>query len=322
VSPRIAIHRVGALLLAVTVVAGCAGSPSDETSTPSKPTTDLAAVKVTGEAGAKPVIVVPKPFSAVKTTRRVIIPGKGPLATPGQTISVDYLGVNGTDGKEFDSSFGTTNRTAFTLDDKQTMRGLVDGLSGVNVGSRVLIAIPPADAYGTKGEPEAGIGPTDTLLLVVDVKAASTVLKRASGTAVAPKKGLPKVTLDKSTGQPHIVVPKGKAPDKLIVRTLIEGKGPKVAKGQTIVVHYTGVIWDGGKQFDSSWAKNSPATFQIGTGHVIAGWDQGLVGKRVGSQVLLVLPPDKGYGAQGQPSAGIKGTDTLVFVVDILDVAA
>ena len=96
---------------------------------------------------------------------------------------------------------------------------------------------------------------------------------------------------------------------------------PVVTAGQTISVHYTGVVYDGGKQFDSSWDRGQPADFVIGKGQVIAGWDEGLVGQTVGSQVLLVVPPDKGYGADGQPAAGIKGTDTMVFVVDILGAA-
>jgi len=91
-----------------------------------------------------------------------------------------------------------------------------------------------------------------------------------------------------------------------------------VQPGQTIDVQYTGAIWDTGKVFDSSWKNGQSVRFPIGTGSVIAGWDEGLVGQTVGSQVLLVIPPDKGYGATGQPAAGIKGTDTLVFVVDIL----
>jgi peptidylprolyl isomerase len=84
-------------------------------------------------------------------------------------------------------------------------------------------------------------------------------------------------------------------------------------------VHYTGVIWGSGKQFDSSWDRRTPADFTIGTGNVIPGWDTGLVGQTVGSQVLLVVPPDQGYGSNGNSQAGIAGTDTLVFVVDILD---
>ena len=79
------------------------------------------------------------------------------------------------------------------------------------------------------------------------------------------------------------------------------------------------MIYRTGKQFDSSWDRGAPADFAIGTGKVIPGWDAGLVGQTVGSQVLLVVPPDQGYGASGNSQAGISGTDTLVFVVDILD---
>jgi peptidylprolyl isomerase len=103
------------------------------------------------------------------------------------------------------------------------------------------------------------------------------------------------------------------------VQPLIKGAGPVVQAGQTITVHYTGAIWATGKTFDSSWDSGTPAEFSIGTGEVISGWDEGLVGQTVGSQVLLVVPPDKGYGATGSSDGTISGTDTLVFVVDILD---
>jgi peptidylprolyl isomerase len=321
VSLRFAIRRVGVLLVAVAVVAGCSSSP-DSTVNSDKPTTDLAAVKVSGAQGAKPAVTVPNPFNATKTDRRVITSGQGGIVSAGQRITIDYVGVNGTDGKEFDTSFGKQDKATFTLDDKQIIKGMVTGLSGTTVGSRVLIAVPPKDGYGTQGAAAAGIGPTDTLVFLVDVKSASTVLKRATGTAVRPKAGLPTVTLNEKTGEPTIKVPNSKAPAKLVTQPLIEGKGAKVKKGQTITVHYTGVIWPGGKVFDSSWKTGSPASFAIGVGKVIAGWDQGLVGQSVGSQILLVIPPDKGYGATGKTEAGIKGTDTLVFVVDILDAAA
>jgi peptidylprolyl isomerase len=135
---------------------------------------------------------------------------------------------------------------------------------------------------------------------------------------VAAVEGLPTVKLAMA-GKPTITVPSSTAPDTLVVQPLITGTGPVVTAGQTISVHYTGVIWDSGKKFDSSWDRGAPVDFLIGEGQVIAGWDEGLVGQTVGSQVLLVIPPDKGYGEQGQPDAGISGTDALVFVVDILD---
>ena len=79
-----------------------------------------------------------------------------------------------------------------------------------------------------------------------------------------------------------------------------------------------GVTWASGKTFDSSWSRGTPAGFGNGVGQVIKGWDETLVGHQVGDRVLLVVPPADGYGSQGQPSAGISGTDTLVFAVDIV----
>ncbi|MDQ1287935.1 MAG: FKBP-type peptidyl-prolyl cis-trans isomerase [Actinomycetota bacterium] len=303
------------------LLAGCgdAASPAASGSS-SAASADLGSVKVGGAAGAKPVVTVPTPFSVGTTTTRVLTKGTGAAVTEGQRVTLDYSGYNGTDGKEFDSSFGNGKPRSFVLDSKQTLPGLVKGLIGASVGSRLLLAIPPGEAYGTQGQAAAGIGPTDTILILADVKAAKTVLARAAGTPVKPKAGLPAVTLS-GTGKPSIKVPSAKAPSALVVQPLIVGQGAKVGKGQQITVHYTGVIWPGGKQFDSSWDKSAPATFAIGTGSVIAGWDEGLVGQPVGSQILLVIPPDKGYGATGQPDAGITGTDTLAFVVDILDAA-
>ena len=94
-----------------------------------------------------------------------------------------------------------------------------------------------------------------------------------------------------------------------------QGDGPAVEEGDTVTVHYTGWLWDG-TQFDSSWDKGSPATFTLADGQLIDGWVQGLAGQTVGSQVLLVIPPELGYGADGNDT--IPGGSTLVFVVDIL----
>ncbi|HYU84393.1 MAG TPA: FKBP-type peptidyl-prolyl cis-trans isomerase [Kribbellaceae bacterium] len=108
-------------------------------------------------------------------------------------------------------------------------------------------------------------------------------------------------------------------PDKsLVTEVLKEGSGPVVNKGDLLLAHYIGQIWRDGKVFDNSYDRGAPSAFPIGTGGVIKGWDEGLVGKKAGSRVLLSIPPDKGYGATGQTSAGIQGTDTLIFVVDLI----
>lgn len=318
---RLPFRAVALILGGALLSAGCASSGNEAESNPQKLTTDLAAVKVSGDDGKKPDVKVPVPFSVSKTDRKVLKSGDGSVVADGQRVSINYVGINGTDGKEFDTSFGKSEKASFTMDPNLFMRGLVTGLQGTTVGSRVLIAVPPKDAYGAQGVPSAGIGPTDTLVFVVDVTSAANVLKRAAGTAVKPKAGLPTVKLDKD-GKPKITLPSGAPPAKLASQVLIQGKGPKVTKGQSITVHYTGIIWPGGKQFDSSWDRKAPATFYIGTGRVITGWDETIVGQPVGSQLLVVIPPDKGYGAGGNPSAGIKGTDTLVFVIDILDASS
>jgi peptidylprolyl isomerase len=297
-----------------------AGASSPPASAPAAAATgDLNTVKVAGSD--KPIITAPVPFAVAKTSTRTLTPGTGKVVVTGQRVTINYLGVNGTNGKTFDTSFGKPNPVSFIVGDKNLIKGMADGLNGVKVGSRVLIAIPAVDGYGSTGAPDAGIGPTDTLLFLVDVKSAVTPpkpLARATGTAVTPKAGLPTVAIDSATGAPTLTVPKTAAPTSLIVQPLINGTGATVAKGQTITVHYTGMIWSSGKVFDSSWTRKEPSTFAIGTGNVIPGWDKGLVGQKVGSQVLLVIPPADGYGTTGAPDAGITGTDTLVFVVDIL----
>ncbi|QCC78704.1 FKBP-type peptidyl-prolyl cis-trans isomerase [Nocardioides daphniae] len=105
---------------------------------------------------------------------------------------------------------------------------------------------------------------------------------------------------------------------KLQVTQLIQGNGPKVKSGQTLIVHYVGQVFGAKEPFDSSYSRNDAATFPIGVGQVVQGWDKSLVGQKVGSRVIVQIPPELGYGENGNEGAGIKGTDTIVFAVDIL----
>lgn len=109
------------------------------------------------------------------------------------------------------------------------------------------------------------------------------------------------------------------APEGLVVEVLSEGDGAQVKAGDTVVCDYLGQVWNG-KVFDNSFDRGAPLDFMVGVGMVIAGWDKGLVGQRVGSRVLLSIPSDMGYGARGVPQAGIRGGDTLVFVTDIVGI--
>ena len=105
---------------------------------------------------------------------------------------------------------------------------------------------------------------------------------------------------------------------------LIKGTGPRVKNGQTIAVRYLGQAFDGEKPFDENFGdtgEGQPTTFSIGTGAVIKGWDQGLEGVPVGSRVVLEIPPELGYGAEGSPDSGIPANATLVFMIDVLAAA-
>ncbi|MHC0428577.1 FKBP-type peptidyl-prolyl cis-trans isomerase [Streptomyces sp. O3] len=131
---------------------------------------------------------------------------------------------------------------------------------------------------------------------------------------------LPEITKGVKFGEkPTVAKGSGEPSSDLQVETVIAGDGGEVAKGDYLQADYLGQIWDTAKVFDDSYDRGAPAVFQIGVGRVVEGWDQGLVGKKIGSRVELAIPPELGYGEQGQPQAGIKGTDTLVFVVDIVD---
>jgi peptidylprolyl isomerase len=103
------------------------------------------------------------------------------------------------------------------------------------------------------------------------------------------------------------------------VRDADEGDGAEARAGDTVEVEYVGVSYSNGKEFDSSWERPEPFTYQLGAGQVIPGWDQGIAGMKVGGRRELVIPPDLAYGEQGSPPA-IKPNETLVFVVDLLDV--
>ncbi|HEU4999986.1 MAG TPA: FKBP-type peptidyl-prolyl cis-trans isomerase [Lapillicoccus sp.] len=280
----------------------------------------LDGITVTGDDPAvtpKLTIAAP-PVNVSATTVKVLKEGTGDESVGGDKVTVRQALFLGKDGKQLQSDYETKETPSFLLQGSDTIPGLITALTGVKAGSRVLFAIPPAEAFGPNGRSAAGIGGTDDLVVVADIVAVGKVLQQAEGAAVAPVEGQPTVTFDPTAG-PTITVPKTAAPTALVVQNLIDGTGPEVKSGQTITVHYTGVLWTDGTVFDSSWTRKSPATFAIGTGNVIPGWDKGLVGKKVGSRVLLVVPPADGYGAQPPQGSKIPANATLVFVVDILD---
>jgi len=265
------------------------------------------------------VTLTKKPVSVSTTTVKVLRPGTGVLSKTGDKVTVRQVLYVGNEGVKLDSSYGEKQPATFTLSGTDMIPGLISALTGVQKGSRILFVIPPAQAFGTSGRTVIGISGTDNpadVADVVDVTTPKPVLEKAEGTVIAPPAGLPTVTFEDATG-PSVTMPKTTPPADTVQQLLIEGNGDVVTVGQEITVHYYGALWKDGKVFDSSWQRKTPATFAIGVGKVIKGWDATLVGKKVGSRVLLIIPPKDGYGASGR-LPDISGTDTMVFVVDIL----
>lgn len=296
-------------------VSSSSASPS-ETPSETEPAASGELPSVTGGFGEPPTVEVPASAPPEQLVVKTLEKGQGPAVESGEIIVVDYVGMRWEDGETFDSSFDRGSPAGFSIGTGSVIPGWDSGLVGVPVGSRVLMVLPPDEAYGDSPPDGAPIQPGDTLVFVVDVLGAHGADETAKG-APAPTEddSLPYVSI--SPREPEVAIPPGReAPSRLVAMPVVVGKGPEVEAGQTVVVQYKGVLWRNGKVFDSSWSSGQPFVTTIGTGAVIPGWDKGLVGETVGSRVMLVVPPKDGYGQAG--SGQIRGTDTMVFAVDIL----
>ena len=308
-------------LLACLVIAGCGSSKPAPAASPTASATANAnaAVTVAGAFGRTPVVNIPKLKATSKLTVKTIIPGTGPTVTKTDSMAANFVLYfwDGTSSALKANTF-TSNPTMIG---GTMLPGLETALTGQKVGSRILAVIPPADAYGTSGNSQLGISGTTTLVFVIDVIKSYADTASAFGAQESDGGGtLPTVSAHPGNA-PTVTIPSSTPPSKLVTTTLIKGSGQKVAKGQYIIAQYAGYIWRTKKVFDSSWSSGSPFGFvmQASPEQVISGWDSGLAGQTVGSRVMLVIPPKDGYGTTGASQAGITGTDTLVFVVDIID---
>lgn len=215
--------------------------------------------------------------------------GDGAELVEGQIAVVDYTGATFSDGEVFDASYGG-QPFSLTVGAGQVIPGWDQGLVGMRVGGRRQLVIPPDLAYGASGS--GPIGPDETLIFLVDLRAALT----------RPK---PQPAPD-PTGSLEIV-------------DVTVGTGDRtVEAGDTVSVHYVGVLAESGEEFDASWNSGQAFSFTVGSGQVIEGWDQGLVGMAVGGRRRLVIPPDLAYGPNGQGPIGPNAT--LVFEIDLVSI--
>ncbi len=308
-------------LLACAVLAGCGSSTSSKSSSsPSSSSADAnSSVTASGLFGKAPAVTIPKAKAGSKLEVKTLIQGGGTTLTKADALAANFVLYfwSGTSSSLKASTY-TSNPTVIG---GTMLPGLQTALIGKKVGSRVLAVIPPAEGYGTTGDSQLGITGTTTLVFVIDVLKSYADTQSAAGAQESNGGGsLPTVTA-KANSAPTLTFPSAKPPSTLVSKTLIKGNGAKVVKGDFVIAQYTGYIWRTKKVFGSSWSSGSPFGFVIGASpeQVIPGWDTALMGQTVGSRVMLSIPPADGYGKSGQSQAGITGTDTLVFVVDIID---
>lgn len=312
----------------------------------------LDSVTIEAERGVAPEVDFDGELDPSETETKVLVEGDGEETKVGDMVTAYIWVGNGVDQKEVLNSFEAGEPERIELVE-ELVPGLKKGLVGQKVGSVVAVAATPEDAFGEAGNASIGIGNGDSVLFVTEIvsklsEAEAEKLKaeeekaqkqaekqqaqtqkklqqaikkapnQAKGKKVKPAAWAPGVTYRKGEVPTFDFSGKPDPTGKLQVTNLIQGQGKKVKAGQTLIVHYVGQVFGADEPFDSSYSRNEPATFPIGVGQVVEGWDQSLVGQKIGSRVIVQIPPELGYGETGNEGAGISGTDTIVFAVDIL----
>ena len=309
-TPTIAIlPRLAAVLILTTLLAACGDEPAPEpTATQAAPTEAPAATQeatpaatatepaaAPAELAAAPSLLDPTKTITSETGLRFmeVEPGAGSQPKLGDVVEVHYTGTL-TNGKVFDSSYDRGRPIRFALGMAQVIPGWDEGIAMMKPGGKAVLVIPPDLAYGEVGAGDV-IPPNSTLIFDVELVSVQP------GAPAAP------TAVDEAKFE--------EADNGLKYADLVVGSGEGVKSGQELVVDYTGWIQDGPK-FDSSIDRGEPFTFTVGTGQVIPGWDQGLIGMQVGGKRQLVIPPELAYGEAGAGNV-IPPNSTLVFEIEL-----
>ncbi|MCF6476017.1 hypothetical protein FAF44_47915 [Nonomuraea sp. MG754425] len=297
---RAAVSLLLAPLLLTPALAGCtSGAPGE---------LDL---KVGGPFGARPTIVFPdaKPMAGLQVDE--LAAGKGEPLRADDVAIVQYTAHvwDGRDNRLVDSSFNRGTPAAFPMG--ELLPGLERALKGRRVGSRVIAAIPPGDGFGAN--PPQGVADGEELFYVVDILGA-----HRKGASVESRGGTLAGVRVGGGARPALAVPAGPPPATFAAKVLARGDGRAARAGQLVVTQYEAAVWSRRSVFDATWTGGGPKAFKLGDGSVIKAWDKALDGVPVGSRVLMIVPPAYGYGRAGHPEYGIKSSDTLVFVVDLI----
>jgi hypothetical protein len=279
------------------------------------------AVTVSGAKGKEPKVDFPTPLVAKSGQLTIVDEGGGEKIYPGQTV--DFLAT------QYDPRTGEATGSSGYEEDS-AIRGVIGDSVGegtdvlasllacTHVGDRVVVATDAKSIYGDSYDPEVIPNGDATTVLVFDIVAA--YLGKANGWDQLPQAGFPSVVLSPD-GRPGITVPGNDPPKDLRIATLKAGTGSTVKDDSQVVMHYTGVVWETGTVFDSSWASESAAPVTLSPGGVVPGFAKAIVGAKVGSQVIAVIPPGEKYGyPEGSAPGAVGEGNTMIFVIDILGI--
>lgn len=311
----VAVLAASALLLAA---CGSGGSSKDKTASTNSPSASPSSasasgcgsfapgdtsnsVKVAGDFGKKQTATFTTPLKATKLERTVVTKGTGNETAAGDNLDVLLAVYLGKDGK----ALGTESAT-MKVGDASIPEAFIAGVTCVPIGSRVVVTAAASDIYGEQGNPNLGIAADDSLVIVTDVIGLKKALKPAVW-----KTNTPTVTFD-AKGTPKLKLPGTKPPADLLLKVLKPGTGDVVKEGDTVTLNYQGTSWNTGKIFDQSYGK-TPASFA--TDQVVPGFGAALVGQKVGTRLVVSIPPKYAYGEKG--SGQQLSGQTLVFVIEI-----
>ncbi|MFG2752144.1 FKBP-type peptidyl-prolyl cis-trans isomerase [Streptomyces xanthophaeus] len=311
-------RRLAGLLVVPLLLLSTAACGDDSGSDSAQMKNGAPAITEGAKFGEKPTLSQGKGEPPKELKVVTISEGDGPALKKGDVAQVNYYGQVW-DGKEpFDESFGKGKPFDVTVGAGAVIKGWDQGLEGQKVGSRIELVIPPELGYGAQGSPPK-IPANASLVFVVDIVKGTSVPVSATGKEVAQdNKDLPKVGTNVDGKEVPVTVPKDVAPPaKLVSNYVIEGDGPVVKDVDSVVVKFNGKTWKDDKTFESTYTADTSVTWPMDQLSV-KGLKDGIIGKKAGSRILLVIPPDMGFGDKEQGS--IPANSTLVFSLDILAV--
>jgi len=276
-------------VFALFFTAACGPQQEEEEELP-----DVTDVQVSDDTSSEPEIEFTAPLEIDQLEVTTLVEGDGPELVEGDLVLVEAVLIDAV-SKEVHINTWVSEPRAMHLTVNDAGQGLYTALLGAQPGARILLKEPPAADEITTGR-----------IVVLDV-----LPSHVSGEEVEAREDLPSVDFD-ADECPEITIDEGlEVPSELVLQALIKGEGKQVRAGQTVTMNYHGVRWEDGEIIDTTWVDDYlPRSYQVGVGEMPSGFDAGLLEQRIGSRIMLVLPPEEGY-----PSEGVT-----VFVIDLLAV--